>query len=90
MQPRDNNDRRAMLEKLARSLMLLSFGLALLAYLIAIDRPQWFDLRPASGTATAMANASRERLRQYDLEDEKGAKSVAEAKGGSKTVIGLQ
>lgn len=40
------------------SLSLLGFGLALLALLIAIDRPQWFVLRPASGTAAALAKAS--------------------------------
>ena len=40
------------------SLSLLGFGLALLAFLIAIDRPQWFVLRPASGTAAALAKAS--------------------------------
>lgn len=40
------------------SLSLLAFGLALLAFLIAIDRPQWFVLRPASGTAAALAEAS--------------------------------
>lgn len=40
------------------SLSLLGFGLALLALLIALDRPQWFVLRPASGTAAALAKAS--------------------------------
>ncbi|WP_010186157.1 hypothetical protein [Sphingomonas sp. PAMC 26605] len=40
------------------SLCLLGFGLALLTFLIAIDRPQWFVLRPASGTAAALAKAS--------------------------------
>ncbi|HEX7822206.1 MAG TPA: hypothetical protein VF463_16475 [Sphingobium sp.] len=38
--------------------MLLSFGLGILAFLIAIDRPEWFTLRPASGTAAAMSKAS--------------------------------
>lgn len=40
------------------SFAMLGFGLMLLAFLIAIDRPQWFVLRPASGTAAALANAS--------------------------------
>lgn len=56
-QPTPKN-RRTMIEKAAGSFMLLSFGLASLAYLIAIDRADWFAVRPASGVAQAMANAS--------------------------------
>ncbi len=55
----DEQRNRKKLENLAGSLMLLSFGLAMLAYLIAIDRPEWFNLRPASGTAAAMSNAAQ-------------------------------
>jgi hypothetical protein len=40
------------------SATMLLFGLAILAFLVAIDRPEWFHLRPASGTAVAMANAA--------------------------------
>ena len=32
-------------------LALLLFGLTVLAFLTAIDRPEWFHLKPASGTA---------------------------------------
>ncbi len=39
-------------------LALLVFGLTVLAFLTAIDRPEWFHVRPATGTAAAMANAS--------------------------------
>ncbi|OWK30443.1 hypothetical protein [Sphingomonas dokdonensis] len=37
------------------SLVLLAFGLAVLAFLVAIDRPHWFSIKPVSGTAAAMA-----------------------------------
>ncbi|CAD7338367.1 hypothetical protein FIM10_10090 [Sphingomonadales bacterium 56] len=45
-------------ESLIGSLMLLSFGVAVLAFLVAIDRPEWFELRPGSGIAAAMFSAS--------------------------------
>ena len=44
-------------ESLRASLMMLCFGFGVLAFLIVIDRSEWFHLRPASGTAAAMANA---------------------------------
>ncbi len=37
---------------------LLMFGLTVLAFLTAIDRPEWFRLKPATGTAAAMVYAS--------------------------------
>lgn len=37
------------------SLVLLAFGLTVLAFLVAIDRPHWFSIKPVSGTAAAMA-----------------------------------
>ncbi|WP_019515707.1 hypothetical protein [Sphingomonas sp. Mn802worker] len=49
---------RSLLESIRASLLMLGFGLSVLAFLIAIDRPEWFHLRPATGTAAAMANAS--------------------------------
>ncbi|WP_010545712.1 hypothetical protein [Sphingomonas elodea] len=45
-------------ERLRSSIALLLFGLGTLAFLIAIDRPEWFHLRPASGTAAAMSHAA--------------------------------
>ncbi|NYD88285.1 hypothetical protein HD841_000054 [Sphingomonas melonis] len=39
-------------------LALLMFGLTVLAFLTAIDRPEWFHLKPATGTAAAMVYAS--------------------------------
>ncbi len=40
------------------TLMMLAFGLAILAFLISIDHPEWFRLRPMTGTAIAMSHAS--------------------------------
>ncbi|MCP3735605.1 hypothetical protein M9979_12050 [Sphingomonas sp. RP10(2022)] len=42
-------------------LALLMFGLTVLAFLTAIDRPEWFRLKPATGTAAAMVYASDHR-----------------------------
>ena len=49
---------RSLKHRLGASLGMLCFGLTLLALLIAIERPHWFVLRPVSGTAAALANAS--------------------------------
>lgn len=49
---------RSLIESARASLLMLAFGLGVLAFLIAIDRPEWFHVRPATGTAAAMANAS--------------------------------
>ncbi|MGV3769683.1 MAG: hypothetical protein ACO1NM_06610 [Sphingobium phenoxybenzoativorans] len=54
----DDESGKSRLETIVGSLMLLSFGLGILAFLIAIDHPEWFSLRPASGTAAAMSKAS--------------------------------
>ena len=40
------------------SLFALVFGLVALGFLTAIDHPDWFHIRPVSGTAAAMANAA--------------------------------
>ena len=37
--------------------VLLGFGLFVLAFLIAIDRPHWFSIKPVTGTAAAMSFA---------------------------------
>lgn len=63
--PEDRNS-RSILETMQASLMALAFGLGILAFLIAIDRPQWFNLRPASGTAAALSNASDHRGAKAD------------------------
>jgi hypothetical protein len=58
MQKFDDHEGRSAIESLRGSMMMLAFGLGILAFLILIDRPEWFNLRPASGTAAAMAKAS--------------------------------
>lgn len=57
---------KTLVETLRASLLMLVFGFGLLAYLIAIDRPHWFSLRPVSGTAAAMARAAQPTDRQHD------------------------
>ena len=60
MPPSDQRDRYAVLETWRGSWMFLAFGLTILAYLVAIEHPHWFVLRPASGTAVAMASAAQD------------------------------
>ncbi len=52
------DERTRRMERLRSSVALLLFGLGTLAFLIAIDRPEWFHLRPGSGTAAAMSHAA--------------------------------
>ncbi|WP_156679005.1 hypothetical protein [Sphingomonas profundi] len=44
-------------ERLLSSLLLFSFGLGVLFFLIALERVNWFHIRPASGVAAAMSYA---------------------------------
>lgn len=37
---------------------VLAFGLATLLYLVAIDHEEWFHIRPISGVAMALSQAS--------------------------------
>ncbi|WP_294331563.1 hypothetical protein [uncultured Sphingomonas sp.] len=53
---RESRSRRR--ERLRSSIALLLFGLGTLAFLIAIDRPEWFQVRPASAAAEAMSHAA--------------------------------
>jgi hypothetical protein len=41
------------------SVFFLSFGIALLLFLVAIERQNWFTLKPGTGTAEAMSYASK-------------------------------
>ncbi|MCE7795537.1 hypothetical protein LWE61_03085 [Sphingobium sufflavum] len=82
---RTQQENRARMEKLAGSLMLLSFGLAMLAYLIAIDRPEWFSLRPVSGTAAAMSNASHAHPHDNASANRPSASHIARAHTGRHT-----
>ncbi|MBB4857888.1 hypothetical protein HNO88_001202 [Novosphingobium chloroacetimidivorans] len=45
-------------EILVGRLLLLVFGFGVLSFLVAIDHPDWFAIRPATGTSVAMANAA--------------------------------
>jgi hypothetical protein len=40
------------------SLFALAFGIGVLGFLTAIDRAEWFHIRPVSGTAVALSAAS--------------------------------
>ncbi|SFR84426.1 hypothetical protein [Sphingomonas jatrophae] len=53
-----DHDRAAASNRLWSNVLLLSFGLALLAFLVGIERQNWFHIRPASGTAQAMSYAA--------------------------------
>jgi hypothetical protein len=46
-------------ESIRATVLWLAFGIGVLAFLIAIGRPEWFHLRPASGTALALSLASQ-------------------------------
>ncbi|SEJ80057.1 hypothetical protein SAMN05428950_103228 [Sphingomonas sp. OV641] len=48
-------------EPIWASVFLLAFGCALLLFLIAIEHQNWFELKPATGTAEAMTYASSDR-----------------------------
>lgn len=43
--------------RLTGTMGLMGFGMAILAFLVAIDRPQWFHIRPATGTSLALSHA---------------------------------
>jgi hypothetical protein len=42
--------------RLRGTMGLLSVGLAVLGFLVAIDRPEWFHIRPATGTSVALSH----------------------------------
>ncbi|WP_206243372.1 hypothetical protein [Novosphingobium terrae] len=54
--PRQQASNEASL-RLKGTMALLGVGLAILAFLVAIDRPQWFHIRPATGTSLALSHA---------------------------------
>jgi len=58
MQSSDNHKAKGVVESLRATLALLAFGLGTLAFLITIDHPEWFHIRPATGTAVAMSHAA--------------------------------
>lgn len=58
MQNTKQPENRSMIEVFGGRAMLLLFGLGVLGFLVAIDRAEWFSIRPATGTSIAMANAA--------------------------------
>ena len=53
-----NTDSKRRRETLVGCSLLLLFGLAVLSFLIAVDRADWFAIRPATGTSIALSNAA--------------------------------
>jgi hypothetical protein len=51
-------EKKRMIEVFTGRALLLLFGLGVLGFLVAVDRTEWFSIRPATGTSIAMANAS--------------------------------
>jgi hypothetical protein len=47
--------------RLTSTMGLTGLGLAILAFLVAIDRPQWFHIRPATGTSVALSHAMEDQ-----------------------------
>lgn len=58
MQDMERLERKRMIEVFTGRALLLLFGLGVLGFLVAVDRSEWFSIRPATGTSIAMANAS--------------------------------
>ena len=54
MKPSDN--KRS--ESLGATLFVLAFGLGTLGFLVAVDHPEWFHIRPISTAAGALYMAS--------------------------------
>jgi hypothetical protein len=52
------DDDVSFIERSIGSLIIMTFGIGSLAFLVAIDRPHWFHIRPVSGAAAAMAYAA--------------------------------
>jgi hypothetical protein len=51
-------ERARLRQSLVGNFLLLLFGLGVLGFLVAIDRADWFTLRPVSGTSVALSKAA--------------------------------
>lgn len=51
-------ERSRLRESLTGNFLLLLFGCGVLAFLVAVDRVDWFSIRPATGTSIAMARST--------------------------------
>lgn len=58
MQDAERLEKKRMIEVFTGRVLLVLFGLGVLGFLVAIDRSEWFSIRPATGTSIAMAKAS--------------------------------
>lgn len=58
MRPLNDGNDNAPAGTVRGNLMLMAFGLGVLGFLVSIDHPEWFHLRPMTGTAVAMSYAS--------------------------------
>lgn len=58
MRDTERLERKRMIEVFTGRALLLLFGLGVLGFLVAVDRAEWFSIRPATGTSIAMAKAS--------------------------------
>ncbi|TCM18578.1 hypothetical protein EDF56_104108 [Novosphingobium sp. PhB165] len=50
-------DRERLRQAMRSNMLLLFFGLGVLGFLIAIDRAEWFSLKPATGTSVSLSHA---------------------------------
>lgn len=51
-------ERTRLRESLVGNGLLLLFGCFVLAFLVSVDRVDWFSIRPATGTSIAMARST--------------------------------
>lgn len=51
-------DRARVRESFFGNGLLFLFGCGVLAFLVAVDRVDWFSIRPATGTSIAMARST--------------------------------
>lgn len=58
MQPMNDAERARLRQSLVGNFLLLLFGLGVLGFLVAVDRAEWFTLRPVSGTSVALSHAA--------------------------------
>ena len=58
-------DRARLRESLVGNLLLLLFGCGVLAFLVAVDRAEWFSIRPATGTSIAMARSTEKPAHSF-------------------------
>lgn len=50
--------RRDAQRRLQGTAALFLFGIFVLGFLVAIDRPEWFHIRPATGTSVALSHVA--------------------------------